>query len=54
MPVGGLDEACGTCGKRSGDHTLDEWAVCLGTPTTNLSFAAEEALEFQLALGAAA
>lgn len=26
--VRGLDETC-TCGRRAGDHTLDEWAVCL-------------------------
>jgi len=37
-PVEGLGEACGTCGRRSGDHTLDEWAVCMGTMTTNLPF----------------
>lgn len=37
-PLEGLDQACPVCGRRSGDHTLDEWAKCLGEPTTNLPF----------------
>lgn len=37
-PVRGLDEPCGTCGRVSGDHTLREWAQCLGTVTTDLPF----------------
>lgn len=36
--VTGLDQPCGTCGRRSGDHTLDQWAACLGQPTHDLSF----------------
>jgi hypothetical protein len=35
MPVRGLDEACGVCGRPSGDHTLREWSVCLGEVTTH-------------------
>lgn len=59
MPVQGLDQPCGTCSRRSGDHTLDEWAKCLGTPTTDLPFervpddaaaAASAALRQQLGL----
>jgi hypothetical protein len=38
MPVEGLNDPCAACGRRSGDHTLDEWAKCLGTPTTDLPF----------------
>jgi hypothetical protein len=34
MPVSGLDEDCATCGKRSGSHTLDEWAACMATTET--------------------
>jgi hypothetical protein len=40
MPVGGLDEPCGTCGRSSGDHTLREWAGCMGELTTDLPFEA--------------
>lgn len=36
----GLDEACGACGRVSGDHTLREWAACMGTVTTDLPFEA--------------
>jgi hypothetical protein len=38
MPVRGLDEACGVCGRPSGDHTLREWSACLGEVTTDLPF----------------
>lgn len=38
MAVEGLDQPCGTCGRVSGDHTLREWAVCLGTVTLDLPF----------------
>lgn len=41
MPVSGLDEDCGVCGRRSGDHTLDEWAACMGD-TTTVEFTEEE------------
>ncbi len=34
----GLDEACATCGRVCGDHTLREWAACMGTLTTDLPF----------------
>lgn len=37
-PVAGLDQPCPVCGQISGDHTVREWAACLGTPTTNLPF----------------
>lgn len=37
-PVTGLDTDCGTCGRRAGDHTLDEWAKCMGTVTTDLPY----------------
>lgn len=30
----GLDDDCPTCGRTSGDHTLREWATCLGESTT--------------------
>ena len=50
MLVSGLDEPCGTCGRPSGDHTLREWAHCLGGLTTNLPF---EALPADLAQAAA-
>lgn len=38
MSVRGLDDPCGTCRRRSGDHTLDQWAVCLGTPALDLAY----------------
>lgn len=38
MKVDGLDDDCPVCGRRSGDHTLDEWAACLGTGTMDLPF----------------
>ena len=34
----GLEEPCSTCGRVSGDHTLREWATCMGTLTTDLPF----------------
>jgi hypothetical protein len=34
----GLDEACSTCDRPVGDHTLREWNVCMGTLTTDLPF----------------
>ncbi len=34
----GLDEPCAVCGRVCGDHTLREWAVCMGTLTTDLPF----------------
>ncbi len=36
--VGGLDGPCVVCGRVSGDHTLREWAACVGTVTTDLPF----------------
>ncbi|HXS32221.1 MAG TPA: hypothetical protein VN758_00435 [Solirubrobacterales bacterium] len=38
MPVEGLNDPCAACGRRSGDHTLDEWAKCMGTPSVDLPF----------------
>lgn len=38
MPVEGLDKPCGTCRRVSGDHTLREWAVCMGEVTTDLPY----------------
>lgn len=38
MPVEGLDDNCPACGRRSGDHTLDEWAACLGESTAAMPF----------------
>lgn len=34
----GLDRPCGSCRRRSGDHTLDEWAACIDTPTHDLAY----------------
>lgn len=39
VPAPGLDSDCPTCGRRSGDHTLDEWAGCLGAKTTDIPYA---------------
>lgn len=36
--IDGLDDNCPTCGRRSGDHTLDEWATCLGDSATTTPF----------------
>lgn len=36
--VRGLDDPCPTCQRASGDHTLREWATCIGTQTTDLPF----------------
>jgi len=36
--VRGLDTPCGTCQRRSGDHTFDEWAACLGTLAVDLPY----------------
>lgn len=52
MGVTGLDEPCGACGRTSGDHTLREWAECLGTGTTDLPF--EQIPDDTAALAAAA
>lgn len=30
MDIGGLDDPCLTCERPSGDHTLREWAKCMG------------------------
>lgn len=38
MSVDGLDQPCGVCDRESGAHTLREWAICLGTVTTDLPF----------------
>lgn len=38
MPVDGLDGPCGACERPAGDHTLREWAACLGTITLDLPF----------------
>lgn len=37
-PVSGLDRPCSVCGRTSGDHTLREWAECMGTTTTDLPY----------------
>lgn len=50
MPVSGLDQPCGACGRPSGDHTLREWAACVGTTTTDLPY---EALPSDMAKAAA-
>lgn len=34
----GLEEPCPVCGRTSGDHTLREWAVCVGRPTLDLPY----------------
>jgi hypothetical protein len=39
MPVSGLDEPCPVFDRPSGDHTLREWAKCMGTTTTSVPFA---------------
>lgn len=39
MSVRGLDDPCAACDRVSGDHTLREWAVCMGTQTTDLPWA---------------
>lgn len=39
-PIGGLDDPCGICGRICGDHTVREWATCLGTPVTDLPYEA--------------
>lgn len=37
MTVRNLDAAC-HCGRASGDHTLREWAVCLGATANDLPY----------------
>lgn len=36
--IGGRDEACPACGRRVGEHTLDEWDACLGATTLDQEF----------------
>jgi hypothetical protein len=38
MAVTNLDSPCGVCARASGDHTLREWAACLGTTTLDLPY----------------
>lgn len=38
MPIDGLEAPCPVCTRSSGDHTLREWAVCLGEVTTDLPY----------------
>lgn len=38
MPVSGLDENCGACGRRRGSHTLDELVTCMGEVTTDVEY----------------
>lgn len=38
MSVHGLDKVCGVCDRVSGDHTLREWAACLGSVTLDLPY----------------
>lgn len=38
MTVAGLDGPCGTCSRPAGDHTLREWATCIGEVTTDLPY----------------
>jgi hypothetical protein len=33
-----LNAPCPVCARVSGDHTLREWSVCIGQPTTDLPF----------------
>lgn len=40
MTTEGLDQACRTCGRRSGSHTLDEWAACGPAESQHLPYAA--------------
>ena len=37
MSVRNLDATC-HCGRIAGDHTMREWAECLGTPATDLPY----------------
>lgn len=37
-PVHGLDQACSVCGRVSGEHTLREWAACIGATTVDLGY----------------
>jgi len=34
----GLDQPCPACGRTSGDHTVREWAACLGRQTLVLPY----------------
>lgn len=34
MGMQGLDDACPVCQRPAGDHTLREWAACMGESTT--------------------
>lgn len=40
MTVSGLDAPCAVCERPAGDHTLREWAACMGTQTTDLPYEA--------------
>lgn len=36
--LGRLDQPCPVCARVSGDHTLREWSLCMGAPTTDLPY----------------
>lgn len=42
MSVSGLEQPCGTCERPAGDHTLREWAACMGEVTTDLPYEPSE------------
>jgi hypothetical protein len=41
-PIDGLDDTCGVCTRVVGDHTMRQWAVCIGTVSTNLPYEAAQ------------
>jgi hypothetical protein len=52
VPVDGLEKPCPTCGRPSGDHTLREWAACLGTPSQDMPYEATDPAAAELATAA--
>lgn len=36
--LSGLDDTCGACRRRVGDHTMDEYDACLRSTTTDLAY----------------
>jgi hypothetical protein len=49
--IEGRDRTCGTCGRRTGDHTLDEWAKCIDTVSTDLPYEDEPDVGLQKKFG---
>lgn len=41
--IDGLDDACPACDLVCGDHTLRQWAACMGTLATRLPYAPQTA-----------